>query len=310
MSVEIKETNFENYGKCVKLSNGLIDVLVTIDFGPRIIYFGFTGQKNILYNDIERKYVTSNSSITERYGNNSAFFHYGGHRLCLSPKKMPDTFYPDNEPVTYSILPEGVSFTPPRQKKNDIQLSIEVIMSEGTEDIMVVHSAKNYSKERQTLALSAITMFNRGGLEVIPLNTQNDNPLIPNRTIALWPDTTVSDQKIFIGNKFVTINCNENLENNIKLGINNTCGWVSYSNQDYTLIKRYVHNAQAAYPDFGCSCETFVCNDYVELETLSPLYNLEPGDAIRHVENIFISKSVPDANPNDEEKIDKFFNET
>lgn len=311
MSIEIKETNYENYGKCVKLSNGIIDVIVTVDFGPRIIYFGFTGQKNILYNDLERKYVTQNQSITERYGKDAAFYHYGGHRLWLSPKKMPETYYPDNEPVIYSILSEGVNFTPARQKPNDVQLSFEVIMSEGTEDIMVVHSAKNCSKERKTFALSAITMVNSGGLEIIPLNQQNDNILIPNRTISIWPNTDINDGRIFKGNKFITIKCNnsKNAKNNIKVGINNTCGWASYSDNDFTLVKRFVHNVQAAYTDFGCSYETYVCNDYVELETLSPLYNLEPDEGIRHVENIYISKSVPNVNPKDENEIEKYFNE-
>ncbi|NLG93629.1 MAG: hypothetical protein GX485_08810, partial [Clostridiales bacterium] len=110
MSVEIKEIEYENYGKCLQISNGLIDVAVTIDFGPRIVRFGFTGEPNILYNDLKRKYTVQNDKIEERFGKDAAFSYYGGHRIWLSPEKMPDTYYPDNEPVGYGILPEGVSF--------------------------------------------------------------------------------------------------------------------------------------------------------------------------------------------------------
>ena len=49
--LELKEIDFENYGKCVQLSNGVIDVVVTIDCGPRIVRFGFVGGENVLYND-------------------------------------------------------------------------------------------------------------------------------------------------------------------------------------------------------------------------------------------------------------------
>ena len=46
--LELKEIDFENYGKCVQLSNGVIDVVVTIDCGPRIVRFGFVGGENVL----------------------------------------------------------------------------------------------------------------------------------------------------------------------------------------------------------------------------------------------------------------------
>lgn len=166
MSIEIKEINYENYGKCVQLSNGLIDVAVTIEHGPRIVRFGYVNEANVLYNDLERKYVTCDTSLTERYGKDAAFYSYGGHRIWLSPERMPETYYPDNDPVVYGILPEGVSFTPARQKRNDMQLSFEVMLSDGKTDIMVVHSAKNCSKERQTCALWAITMMNGGALKL------------------------------------------------------------------------------------------------------------------------------------------------
>ena len=43
MACEIKELEFENYGNCLSVSNGMIEAVVTIDVGPRIIYFGFIG---------------------------------------------------------------------------------------------------------------------------------------------------------------------------------------------------------------------------------------------------------------------------
>ena len=32
---------FKNYGKCVKISNGIIEAVATVDLGPRIVFFGF-----------------------------------------------------------------------------------------------------------------------------------------------------------------------------------------------------------------------------------------------------------------------------
>lgn len=306
MSIEIKETEYENYGKCLRLSNGLIDVVVTIEFGPRIVRFGFINEANILYNDLDRRNFINSESMTERYGKDAVFYHYGGHRVWLSPEKMPETYYPDNEPVVYGILPEGVSFTPPRQKHNDVQLSFEVIMSEGTTDIMVVHSAKNCSKEKQTCALWALTMVKGGGVEVIPMSKDSGNALLPNRMLTLWPYTDIRDSRLSLGNRFITLRQDGGSPNALKIGVNNTPGWASYTCGDYTLVKRYVHNTQAAYPDYGCSYETYVCGDFVEMESLSPLYVIEPGEGIRHVENLSLLKEPFPARLADEDAIEKF----
>jgi len=284
----------------------MIDIVVTIDCGPRIVRFGYIDEENVLYNDLERKYVNHDSSIADRYGKDSAFNCYGGHRVWLSPERMPETYYPDNEPVVYGILPEGVSFTPARQKRNEMQLSFEVIMSEGTTDIMVVHSAKNCSKERQTCALWAVTMMNGGGIELIPQNQDNNSMHLPNRIITAWPYTDMRDKRISITNKHLTIQHDGSCEDALKLGTNNVLGCAAYCNGGYTMVKRYVHNSQAQYPDFGCSYETYVCKDYVEMESLSPLYTIESGEGIRHVENLSLFKTNNCPFPTDEDAIDQY----
>ena len=45
--VTVKEiSSFKDYGRCVSISNGVIEAYVTVDLGPRIIKFGFVdGQK-------------------------------------------------------------------------------------------------------------------------------------------------------------------------------------------------------------------------------------------------------------------------
>ncbi len=304
MSIEIKEINYENYGRCVQISNGLVDVAVTIECGPRIVRFGYVNEPNMLYNDLERSYVNRDESLTERYGKDAVFYPYGGHRVWLAPERVPETYYPDNDPVVYGILPEGVSFTPARQKRNEMQLSFEVMLSEAATDIMVIHSAKNCSKEKQTCALWAITMVNGGGVEIIPQNRDNGNSVLPNRIVAAWPYTNIHDERISITNKFITVSHDSGREDPLKLGTNNVLGWAAYCRNGYTLVKRYVHNVQAAYPDFGCSYETYVCKDYVEMESLSPLYCIEPGEGIRHVENLSLFKS--DRCPAEEESIDEY----
>ncbi len=306
MSIEIKEIEYENYGKCLQMSNRVIDIVVTIDCGPRIIRLGYMNEENVFYNDLERKYVSQDSKIIERYGKDTAFYCYGGHRVWLYPERMPETYYPDNDPVVYGIIPGGVTFTPAKQKHNEMQISMEILMSDGTTDIMVVHSAKNCSKDRQVCALSAITMMKGGGMEIVPQNRDNNNMLVPNRILTVWPYTDIQDDRISITNKYVKVRHDSSQEAPLKLGLNNILGCASYYNGDYTVVKRYVHNSFAQYPDCGCSYETYVCKDYVEMQTLSPLYTLEQGEGIRHVENLSLFKTGSQPLPEEDGAIDKY----
>lgn len=303
--MEIKEIDYENYGNCVEMTNGVIDVVVTVDFGPRIVRFGFVGCENVFYNDLDRKYSTHSENFSSLFGKNSVFYPYGGHRVWLSPSRAGHAFYPDNFPVAYSILPDGVVFTPPKQKHSDIQYGFEIVMGEDASDVMVIHTAKNCSKELQAFGLWPITMVNGGGVAILPQNRDNTEGLQPNRILTFWPGTDIHDPRIVCGGRYLTLT-HEPEGEPLKIGINNVFGWIAYVGKNYTLMKRFVHNPQAAYPDFGCSSEIELQSDYAELASLSPIYRVEPGEAIKHVENLSLFKTTNSVNPADEDGIARY----
>ena len=45
----IKEINYENYGSCISMSNQTIEMIVTVEKGPRIVYLGFIGEENVYF---------------------------------------------------------------------------------------------------------------------------------------------------------------------------------------------------------------------------------------------------------------------
>ena len=300
--MDIKEIQFENYGKCLQISNGLIDAVITIDFGPRIVRLGPCGCENLLFSDTERKYVMRGKS-EESLMKSNAFYYYGGHRAALMPCKPDQTFYPDNYPVVYSILSDGVLFTSQKQKSSDMKLEFEVVMGKDATDIMVVHTAENCSKKVQTHGIAAATMISENGTAVLPQSCEDHIKLIPNRMIALWPGTVLSDPRISQNNKYIFLSREPQNSAPLKIGINNTSGWGAYIGKKYAIVKRYVHTPQAAYPDFGCSFEAEITADYAELTSLSPIYRIEPGEIIKHVENISIFDVGDIFDPSDKNQI-------
>lgn len=290
--MKIEEIEQENFGRCVRITNGIIDCVVTVEFGPRIIRFGFLNDENIFYSDADRKYVFREEDIPLAGGKNSAFYLYGGHRLelCRKPRKV----FPDNSPVVYAVMNDSVSFTPPRPKQSEFQSSFEVMMGKTASDIMVVHTAKNCSKETAVLGLRPSTMMRAGGMTVIPQNRQGQHGL-PCRTVTFWPDTDITDRRIFYSNRFLAVRQEPGNETPLRLGTNNLPGWIAYAGKGFTLFKRFVANSQAAYPDYGSSCEVRLTGDFSEISTLSPLFEVEPEETVKHVENLSLyhSEGIP-----------------
>lgn len=71
-------------------------------------------------------------------------------------------------------------------------------------------------------------------------------------------------------------------------------------------MRRYVHNIYAAYPDLGASFETYTNGDFSEMESLSPLYHIEPGSTVRHVENLTLQRIDRPPRLDDEAVLDVF----
>ena len=67
--ITVKEIeSFLDYGKCVSISNGKIEALVTIDIGPRIISFGYVGSQNFMCDERVRLGNKVSKEYTDFFG--------------------------------------------------------------------------------------------------------------------------------------------------------------------------------------------------------------------------------------------------
>ncbi|MBQ2421236.1 MAG: hypothetical protein II284_07565, partial [Clostridia bacterium] len=177
--------SYENYGRCVKISNGTVEAYVTIDVGPRVIRYAFVGGENVLFNDIARRSKRMGPDYDNYYYKGAAWYLYGGHRLWITPESAPETYYPDNEEVKFEYTDNGAVFTPNAQIKNDIQMQIEIVMADSGTDTQIIHRVTNLRKENLEFSMWGITVLGRSGLEIIPQNNHN-TALLPNRTLSIW----------------------------------------------------------------------------------------------------------------------------
>lgn len=279
--LKITRAKDQQFGNVVSLEKNGIRIDATLDFGPRFVHLSLNGGENMLFRD------TTDSTFLdfdlEPYGENRAKI-YGGHRLWIAPELHLSTYYPDNYPVNLTETDSGVILAAPVEKFNNIQKIIEINFCGDCNKVKVIHSVKNCGSFDVTFAPWALSVMAAGGLEILP-QPDKQTGLLGNRVFGMWPYSDMSDDRIYFGKKYITLQQKPGADNPFKFGYNNEKGWGAYINFSQIFVKEYTHNENAVYPDFGvCSYETYTNAVMLEMETLGELKTVKPGEVINHEE--------------------------
>lgn len=296
---------YENFGKCVQITNGLIEALVTVDVGPRVIKLCRVGGTNVMFNDLARAHFNNGPHYDSYYYKGAQWNIYGGHRLWIAPESAPETAYPDNNPVEYTVTSDGAVFTQPPQVENGVAFQMELHMKEDAPGVQVIHRVTNIGKAEKAFAVWALSVLAPGGVEIIPQNT-HDTGLLPNRTVAMWPYCDFADDRLYLGHKYATLR-QDAQHGSFKMGFDAFAGTGYYVIGDTVFQKEYAPNhPDGVYADYGCSFETYTNELFLEQETLGELKAVAPGETEVHVENWQLFPLEGAFDPKDDASIDAF----
>lgn len=270
--IKIYEAAYGGWQKCLFLENDSVQLVITLEVGPRIICYRLKDGENVFHQFPEHAGKTGGNQ----------WLNYGGHRLWHSPEIRPRTYEADNFPVKYTVDGSSVTVTPPEDQYSRTQKEMVITLAENSSRVTVEHRITNTGAWDAELALWAITVCEKGGLEVIS-EPEKYSALLPNRKVVLWPYSRMNDKRVYWGDKFVTIEQDETLPP-FKVGFDNFAGWGAIFVKDCLFIKRYPVEPEVEYADMGVSYETYTCNCMTECESLSPLMRLAPGSTGVHVE--------------------------
>jgi len=267
---------------CIRISNGLIEVIATTDVGPRIIHAGLVGERNLFW-------VSSNDTGK---GAGEKFRLYGGHRLWHAPEDPKRTYVPDNNEVAVTTTDSGVILEAPIEASTGIGKKLEVSLDSKDAIVRVTHTLTNHHLWSVRLAPWAITMMAPEGLCIAPMHEvrPHTESLLPARSVVLWHYTRMNDPRLEWGDQFVLLKQNPEIRSPIKFGMQVGQGWAGYCVDGFAFIKSFATNQAAEYPDDGCNFETFANHQFLEVESLGPLTDLPPGDSVTHVEHWLIDR--------------------
>ncbi len=139
----MEKINFGGWNTCYRLSNGVVEVVITGEVGPRIIHFGLTNGENVF---------KEFSQMMGRTGGDE-WRVYGGHQLWHAPEQHPHTYFPDNSPVRAEAIPRGARIIQPIEPTTGIEKTMDITLAGGAATAFRRYAAMGRSARRNARTL-------------------------------------------------------------------------------------------------------------------------------------------------------------
>jgi len=289
MSIEIRPAM--GWNKVLVLANSEVELLITLDVGPRIISYRRHGALNLFKTFDDQLGKSGEADWQIR----------GGHRLWIAPETS-SSYCPDNQAVSFTIVNENhVCLRTPAEAESGVEKEIELILDKTTSKVTLNHSITAARTMSTRIAPWALTVFKPGGKAVIPMPRRSLHPndlsptekdagsntdldLLPNRNLSLWAYTELRDPRFNWCEDRLEISQEAN-KPSTKLGFLHQMQTAHYEVDGYRFSKTINYREDATYPDGNCNLEIFTDGTMLELESLGPLVTLNKGERTVHTEN-------------------------
>ena len=276
--------SYAGWKNCLRLANKEIELIVTLDVGPRIIRFGLIGGENEFAEYPEQRTLA----------NDGVYHSYGGHRLWAAPEVRGWTNHPDNSTLEWREENDEFIFTAPKEEGTGLQKTIRISLDTNRNYVRINHIITNHSITNLILAPWAISVMAPGGRAIVPQEQflPHDKNVRPVRPLVLWGYTDMQDPRWTWGSRFIQLRQDSQAKTVQKFGAQVTQGWAAYINSDRVFFKHFSFDSQATYPDFGCNAEFYTNQRMLEFESLGPLSTPKPGEFVTHEENWYLFKNI------------------
>ena len=273
--MQINKIQYENFGECYECLHNGRKLVISSDFGPRILFFGFSGRKNIFYND-----------QSKTVGNeDTGWLIYGGHRLWPAPETSA-SYQPDNSACTIKTSEDifEISIITGALKKT-------ILIQPQGDRFLITHKFSPCGEALISGALWALTCVRPDCTVFFPWGTSGSWSLKKIIYWQKWIDhgSDINSSQYIRGNDLFLIKPSGEEG---KVGTSGYEGFIGAVFSDCTFIKKFRFIEGALYPDEGCALECYTCSLFIELETLSPFCTMIPGHEYTHTEEWILCEKI------------------
>jgi hypothetical protein len=282
--IEMIEYSDDKWGQCLKINNALVELMVPLEFGPRVMRYAFTSGENCFAGFPEHKADPDKEK----------WHSYGGHRLWHGPEDIKRTYLPDNDPVKIEKSDSVVLIKQKMEAPTYLQKEMEVCLDPVNTHVRVTHRIRNHNLLDIRLAVWAVSVMATGGRAIIPLPPRgtHDGNLQAQTSLNLWPYTDLQDTRWQFGKKYISFMQDPAISDPQKIGISRSGGWLAYINENQAFLKKCAYYENQLYQDEGSAFEVYADHKCVELESLAPLITIVPGGWAEMVEDWYLIRSI------------------
>lgn len=284
--MKLEKIAYRGWPNCYRLTNNDVDLVVTTDVGPRVIRYGFVENPNMFY------------ECEPQLGNSGEpwWMIRGGHRLWVAPEIVSETYALDNSPVEVSFPADGedtIRVTGPIEAETKLRKEMTItLFDDGSAQL--THKVMNCGPHTVRWAPWPATLLAPGGtaFAAFPVPASRERNLQPTHPLVMWAYTDFSDPRWTFTRKHLILKQDPEAIYEQKAGLFNTQTFAAYLLGTTLFAKRSDADPGVPYADFHCSFQMFTNRDFMELETLGPLSDIEPGDSVSHVERWSLLRNV------------------
>ena len=269
--------NYKHFGKCLFVENVDVKIGIPLEFGIRIIYLSYKGSENLFFEQ-----PSDMVDLSTEWG----WRVFGGHRLWLAPESEKN-YRVETSPINYEIKGDTVILTQGLDDWLKVYKSVEISF-ENTNAVKITHKLKNADDKTRKFSVWGVSSMAGGGVEYIPLKYR-DNGYDPLNVITTWDYTSLGDERVKYERELITLT-HRPIGKKYKIGVGHPKCAPKYINKGVIFEKEYEINTDKVYPDGNVSFETFLCDHMVEIESLSPLYDVKVGETVCHTEKWILNK--------------------
>ena len=273
--MSIETTSFLGQSDCLRLSNGDVELIVTTAVGPRILFYGTSGGRNVFGQFPDASKDTALGTWKP----------LGGHRLWVAPELFPATYAPDNDPVEHQATGDLSLTLRGKVDAAGIAKQLRLTLAPSGTGVTVEQTVTSHNLWPVHISAWGISIVETGTsiLPRVPFQS-HDVVVAPSQPLALCAFTDLQDPRFTLGLRYLLLYGDAAVPHSQKIGLRNKDGWRAHLVDDQLFLKQFTHDERETYPDYGVNTEVYTEGRFQELELLGPQRIVAPGESLTLVE--------------------------
>jgi len=284
--------NYESSGwDALKVDNGVIQLVIIPQIGGRIMFYGFEGDKYMAVNDAQ---MGKNYNDTTELNGPYSSWGYGGYKVWPAPQSnwgWPPPPRLDWGAYTYitehSSDDSVVIYLESKVEKNfaaGLQQARRIKLYNNSTRVEIEQILKNVSCTTDEWSIWEVTQAvvdHNGDQDYENISTYFPSDQASLKVLNNMPPLLATTKVTDNVSKF-----NKN-GNNQKMGALLNEGWSCFVDESDEQAYAKVFNLypEEKYPDENTNFQIYSGNGYIEIEVLSPKYNISKGTSKSYTEN-------------------------